>query len=52
MRKLLEELQLADVKDEVKAENLSSLNAMLLQCKGYLNRCYLRQDLMCALFLF
>ncbi|KHN85925.1 Inverted formin-2 [Toxocara canis] len=46
VRRLLDELQLAGVKDEVKAENMSSLNAMLLQCKGYLNRCYLRQDLM------
>ncbi|VDK52093.1 unnamed protein product, partial [Anisakis simplex] len=46
VRTLLAELKMENVNDGIKAENMRCLNSFLLQCKGFLNRCYLRQNLM------
>ncbi|KAK6109130.1 hypothetical protein QQG55_34785 [Brugia pahangi] len=48
---ILDELQSEAISDDVKAKDLASLNRVILQCKDYMQRCSVRQDLM-ALGLF
>ncbi|VDM20245.1 unnamed protein product [Wuchereria bancrofti] len=43
---ILDELQSEAISDDVKAKDLASLNRVILQCKNYMQRCSLRQDLM------
>uniref|UniRef100_A0A915PYV0 FH2 domain-containing protein n=1 Tax=Setaria digitata TaxID=48799 RepID=A0A915PYV0_9BILA len=43
---ILRELQSKSVSDDVKARNLASLNRVILQCKEYMQRYSVRQDLM------
>lgn len=47
MRTILDELQSKAVSENVKAKNLALLNRVILQCKDYMQRCSVRQDLMC-----
>uniref|UniRef100_A0A1I7VXP3 FH2 domain-containing protein n=1 Tax=Loa loa TaxID=7209 RepID=A0A1I7VXP3_LOALO len=46
IRTILDELQSEAVSDDVKAKNLASLNRVILQCKDYMQRYSVRQDLM------
>ncbi|CAG9540501.1 unnamed protein product [Cercopithifilaria johnstoni] len=46
VRIILDELQSDAVNADVKAKNLAALNRIILQCKDYMQRCSVRQDLM------
>lgn len=50
MQAVLDELQSKKVDDNTKARDLAYLNQVLLQCKGFLHRYSVRQDMMCKLF--